>query len=66
MSTTTASQRPIAQTTNTKNITVKQENRQSYTFQVSDRNAASKLQSTVSSQSSQSTKDLTHALNYGR
>ena len=66
VSTTTASQRPIAQTTNTKNITVKQENRQSYTFQVSDRNAASKLQSTVSSQSSQSTKDLTHALNYGR
>ena len=66
VSTTTASQRPIAQTTNTKNITVKQENRQSYTFQVSDRNAASKLQSTVSSQSSQSTKDLAHALNYGR
>ena len=66
VSTTTASQRPIAQTTNTKNITVKQENRQSYTFQVSDRDAASKLQSTVSSQSSQSTKDLAHALNYGR
>lgn len=62
VSTTTASQRPIAQTTNTKNITVKQENRQSYTFQVSDRNAASKLQSTVSSQSSQSTKDLTHSI----
>lgn len=57
---------PLSNTTNTKNITVKQENRQSYTFQVSDRNAASKLQSTVSSQSSQSTKDLTHALNYGR
>ena len=66
VSITTASQRPIAQTTNTKNITVKQENRQSYTFQVSDRDAASKLQSTVSSQSSQSTKDLAHALNYGR
>lgn len=57
---------PLSNTTNTKNITVKQENRQSYTFQVSDRNAASKLQSTVSSQSSQSTKDLAHALNYGR
>ena len=66
VSTTTASQRPIAQTTNTKNITVKQENRQSYTFQVSDRDAASKLQSTVNSQSSQSTKDLAHALTYGR
>ena len=64
VSTTTASQRPIAQTTNTKNITVKQENRQSYMFQVSDRNAASKLQSTVSSQSSQSTKDLAHHQGY--
>ena len=66
VSITTASQRPIAQTTNTKNITVKQENRQSYTFNVSDRNAASKLQSEIHSQSGQSTDDLARALKYGR
>ena len=66
VSITTASQRPIAQTTNTKNIAVKQENRQSYTFNVSDRNAASKLQSEVHSQSGQSTDDLARALKYGR
>lgn len=66
VSTTTASQRPISNTTNNRNVTVKQENRQSYTFNVSDRNAASKLQSEVHSQSGQSTDDLARALNYGR
>lgn len=66
MSTTTAAQRPISSTTNNKTVTVKQENRQTYTFNVSDRNAASKLQSEVSSQSSQSTGDLARALTYGR
>lgn len=66
VSTTTASQRPISNTTNNRNVTVRQENRQSYTFNVSDRNAASKLQSEVNSQSGQSTDDLARALNYGR
>lgn len=66
VSTTTAAQRPISSTTNNKTVTVKQENRQTYTFNVSDRNAASKLQSEVSSQSSQSTGDLARALTYGR
>lgn len=66
VSTTTASQRPISNTTNNRNVTVKQENRQSYTFNVSDRNAASKLQSEVHSQSGQSTDDLARALKYGR
>lgn len=66
VSATTAAQRPISSTTNNKTVTVKQENRQTYTFNVSDRNAASKLQSEVSSQSSQSTGDLARALTYGR
>lgn len=66
VSTTTASQRPISNTTNNKSVTVKQENRQTYTFNVKDRDAASKLQSEVSSQSSRSTDDLARALTYGR
>ena len=66
VSTTTVSQRPISNTTNNRNITVRQENRQNYTFNVSDRDAASKLQSEVHSQSSQSTDELARALTHGR
>lgn len=49
----------------TKNITVRQENNQKYTFQVSDRQAADKLQREVSTQGTQSANQLAHTLNFG-
>lgn len=58
---------PLAsQTTNNKSINVKQENRQQYTFQVTERSAADRLSTTVRSQETQSTDELARALNYGR
>lgn len=58
---------PLApQTTNNKSINVKQENKQQYTFQVTERAAADRLSTTVRSQETQSTDELARALNYGR
>lgn len=58
---------PLAsQTTNNKSINVKQENKQQYTFQVTERSAADRLSTTVRSQETQSTDELARALNYGR
>lgn len=61
-----AAQKPISQTTNNKSINVKQENKQQYTFQVTERSAADRLSTTVRSQETQSTDELARALNYGR
>lgn len=66
VSTRTAAQKPISQTTNNKSINVKQENKQQYTFQVTERAAADRLSTTVRSQETQSTDELARALNYGR
>ena len=66
MSTRTAAQKPISQTTNNKSINVKQENKQQYTVQVTERAAADRLSTTVRSQETQSTDELARALNYGR
>ena len=49
-----------------KSINVKQENKQQYTFQVTERAAADRLSTTVRSQETQSTDELARALNYGR
>ncbi len=58
---------PLAsQTTNNKSINVKQENKQQYTFQVTERAAADRLSTTVRSQETQSTDELARVLNYGR
>lgn len=51
-------------TTNTTNI--KQENNQQYTFKVSERDAADKLQRETYAQGNNSAIQLSHALNYGR
>lgn len=66
VSTRTAAQKPISQITNNKSINVKQENKQQYTFQVTERAAADRLSTTVRSQETQSTDELARALNYGR
>ena len=66
VSTRTAAQKPISQTTNNKSINVKQENKQQYTFQVTERAAADRLSTTVRSQETQSTDELARVLNYGR
>lgn len=66
VSTRTAAQKPISQITNNKSINVKQENKQQYTFQVTERAAADRLNTTVRSQETQSTDELARALNYGR
>ena len=47
-------------------MNVTQENNQQYTFHVSEREAANRLESTVSSQESQSSAELARALGYGR
>lgn len=51
---------------NTKNVSVRQENNQKYTFNVKSTDAADKLQSEVSAQSTQSADGLARMLNYGR
>lgn len=51
---------------NTKNVSVRQENNQKYTFQVDSTTAADKLRSEVSTQSTQSADGLARMINYGR
>lgn len=51
---------------NTKNVSVRQENNQKYTFNVKSTDAADKLQSEVSTQSTQSADGLARMINYGR
>lgn len=57
---------PLSQNTTNKNISVRQENNQSYTFQVNERTAADRLGTVVRSQDTQSTDQLARALSYGR
>lgn len=52
--------------TNSKSVTIKQENNQQYTFKVDSTDAADKLHKEVNSQSSQSADDLARSLNFGR
>lgn len=51
---------------NTKNVSVRQENNQKYTFHVDSTTAADKLRSEVSTQSTQSADGLARMINYGR
>lgn len=51
---------------NRSSVNVTQENNQQYTFHVSEREAANRLESAVSSQESQSSAELARALGYGR
>lgn len=60
----TAATAPVSN--NTTNTTIKQENNQQYTFHVSERDAADKLQREVYAQGNNSAIQLSHALNYGR
>lgn len=52
--------------TNNKNVSIKQENNQQYTFKVDSTTAADKLRSQVDGQSTQSANDLARVLNFGR
>lgn len=52
--------------TNNRNVNVTQENNQQYTFQVTEREAADRLRTTVDQQETQSSDDLARALGYGR
>lgn len=56
---------PVSSNT-TNNTTIKQENNQQYTFHVSERDAADKLQREAYAQGNNSAIQLSHALNYGR
>lgn len=60
----TAATAPVSN--NTTNTTIKQENNQQYTFHVSERDAADKLQREAYAQGNNSAIQLSHALNYGR
>ena len=52
--------------TNNRSVSVTQENNQQYTFQVTERDAADRLRTTVDNQETQSSEDLARALGYGR
>ena len=60
----TVSTSPVTNTTNT--TTIRQENNQKYVFNVSDREAADKLQNETYAQGNNSAVQLSTALNYGR
>lgn len=49
-----------------KNVSIKQENRQQYTFKVDSTTAADKLQRVTKAQDTQSANDLARVINYGR
>lgn len=55
-----------SQTSSTKNITVKQENNQQYTFKVDSTNAAEKLRNEANKQENSSAADLAKVINFGR
>ena len=49
-----------------KNVSIKQENNQQYTFKVDSTTAADKLQKETKAQGTQSANDLARVINYGR
>lgn len=58
--------RGAGRVTNNRSVSVTQENNQQYTFQVTERDAADRLRTTVDNQETQSSEDLARALGYGR